>query len=1081
MKLTPRFQRTLAAAALVLALLTTSTSLLQSAPPADDGTLAQAILKRADTTRGVCAVLGNDGDLPLALAKASGLLVHVREPDAARVDALRADADRAGFSIQRLAVERGVLDRLPYTDNSVDIIVSTRADAAFLKSLKAAEVLRALRPEGTAVIGVAGPGKTDERTKSLGEWARACAAVNVSTWSDTHGSWVQFSKPVLKGAADWSHWEKSPDNNPVSDDAIIKAPYMTQYMETPFYIGMPAVTTAAGGRTFLAIGHIAHHEREWASLGRVVARNGYNGAVLWERKLPEGYLVHRSAFIATKDTFFMIDGNRCLLLDPRTGREKGEVRIPGLDGDLKWIALKDGVLYAMSGPIDPPVETVKGDRAIGGWSWADLSKLYYEKRITHGYGDVIAAYQLDGKYVIWKHREETPIDSRGLAILNDRMFLYCPDHHLRSLSTTSGSIVWTSDDKETLRLIEQPGRGLISTPGWRTETMVVATPKALVIQGQTQMNVVAVSTEDGRRLWQKTKVTNNPNAMFIEDKVIVGVGPGGRNVALDPVTGAQVEDLGFTKRACTRLTASTDSFFCRGEGMIRFDRETREVTVDGSARPACNDGVIPANGLIYLGPWSCDCNLSLIGAIARCSAGDFKFDHKATTAERLERAPGTGEVKPLPVTERDWPTYRGNNERSGSTPVRVGGAMQHWRYQPDHTTVPTEAVAAGGLIFFGAEDGRVRALDAETGTLRWAFQTAGIVKYPPSIAEDRAYFGSGDGHVYCLEAATGRLLWRFRAAPVERHMMVYGAMSSTWPVNTGVLVHDGVAYFAAGIVDHDGTYVYALDAKTGDIRWQNNSSGHLNAVQRKGVSAQGNLTIHGKSLLLAGGNVISPAGFDLATGECLEKARDNNQPQANGGKFVGILGGGYVLAGGRILYSSPLNVETKGSFVVWSGDRRSQTLNFGGIPPVWNDQMLAVINLKYGNIAAFDTPKLTAAVAGGIQRQTDARTPFQTNLAAAMNVRKEERWLSRIADVNKFEAVALALTPNALLAVARYQDLTRARPLWFLVALATENGRVIFQHELPGDPLPDGLLVDRDGRIVVTMLDGGLVSFARRQ
>ena len=95
-----------------------------------------------------------------------------------------------------------------------------------------------------------------------------------------------------------------------------------------------------------------------------------------------------------------------------------------------------------------------------------------------------------------------------------------------------------------------------------------------------------------------------------------------------------------------------------------------------------------------------------------------------------------------------------------------------------------------------------------------------------------------------------------------------------------------------------------------------------------------------------------------------------------------------------------------------------------------------------------------------------------------MSTRKEERWLSRLNNVNKFEAVALALTPNSVLAVARYQDLSRARALWFLIALAPEDGRVIFQQEIPGDPLPDGLLVDRDGRVIISMVDGGLVSFA---
>ena len=75
---------------------------------------------------------------------------------------------------------------------------------------------------------------------------------------------------------------------------------------------------------------------------------------------------------------------------------------------------------------------------------------------------------------------------------------------------------------------------------------------ALVIQGQTHMNVVGISTENGKLLWQKEKITSNPNAIYLDEKIIVGVGANGRNVALDPVSGAQVEDLGFTKRACTR-------------------------------------------------------------------------------------------------------------------------------------------------------------------------------------------------------------------------------------------------------------------------------------------------------------------------------------------------------------------------------------------------------------------------------------------------------------------------------------------------------------------------------------------------
>ena len=82
---------------------------------------------------------------------------------------------------------------------------------------------------------------------------------------------------------------------------------------------------------------------------------------------------------------------------------------------------------------------------------------------------------------------------------------------------------------------------------------------------------------------------------------------------MDPVSGVVKENLKFNKRACTRLTASGDSFFCRGEGTLRYDRASKKLLIDGAQRPACNDGAIPANGLLYLGPWQCDCNLSLIG------------------------------------------------------------------------------------------------------------------------------------------------------------------------------------------------------------------------------------------------------------------------------------------------------------------------------------------------------------------------------------------------------------------------------------------------------------------------------------
>ena len=1059
-----------------LAILASVSFVISLTVRAQQDKLAQELVDRGGVDRGVCAVLGIDGDVAVELARHSEMLIHVRDPRPDAVDQLRDNGNAAGFQIDRLAVEQGSLDKLPYANNVVDVVVATNASSDLFETLPASEVVRALRPGGVAIIGKSlqslGP---DLGTEKLEQWAAKSRAINVKAGLDKFGEWVRFTKAPLVGADDWSHWEKSPDNNPVSDDTLIKAPYMTQFMATPYYIGMPSITTAAGGRTFLAIGHIAHHEREWEMLNKLVARNGYNGTVLWKRKLPEGYLVHRSAFIATKDTFHMIDGERCLLLDAMTGKEKGEIRIDGLAGQWKWMAASDGVLYVLGGKSDGGVTTIKGDRTFGGWSWSDLSKEYYGNRIPVGFGDTLAAYDLKSNKRLWLHKEETLIDSRGLAIRDGQFYLYCPDRHLRGLDAKTGEVIWTNGQEKVFGLIEQPGKGLTSTPGWRTQTLVVATPDALVIQGQTRMNVVAIATDDGRLLWTKRKFTNNPNAIFVDDKIVLAVGDRGKHAVIDPLSGKVEEQLDFQKRACTRLTACSDSFFVRGEGTLRYDRESKRVMVDGSARPACNDGAMPANGLLYLGPWSCDCNLSLIGNIARCSAGDFQFDVTANE-DRLQRVNDSDTNVALESDPNDWATYRGNNQRSSSSGVEAPQRVQqNWLLEAGTKRTPTAPVAAGGLVFVAGDDGKVRAIDAASGEQKWEFATSGPIKYPPTIADGRAYFGSGDGHAYCVEAASGRLLWRFRAAPVERHIMIYGHLSSTWPVASGVLIHEGVAYFAAGVIDYDGTYVYALDAKTGEIRWQNNSSGHLNEDLRKGVSVQGNLSILGGQLLLAGGNQVCPAQFDLKTGECKSPALTQGQPKANSGRFVGVFQDKSAIVGGRVLYSAAENVSTKGSFGAFT-DKSAFRVAYGGIPPAWDNDSVVLVNFKHGKLTCCDAEKVAERFEKGLgEPNVSDRNRRWINLTSALEKDKAIRWQSDLGGASEFEAVSMVVSPNAVVAVVKSQQRFRAHAQWYVVALDAKTGQTFFQHEIRGDPLPDGLLVDAQGRIVVTMLNGNVL------
>ncbi|MFH0901081.1 MAG: hypothetical protein V2A73_10665, partial [Pseudomonadota bacterium] len=303
-------------------------------------------------------------------------------------------------------------------------------------------------------------------------------------------------------------------------------------------------------------------------------------------------------------------------------------------------------------------------------------------------------------------------------------------------------------------------------------------------------------------------------------------------------------------------------------------------------------------------------------------------------------------------------------------------------------------------------------------------------------------------------------------------------LASTWPVNSGVLVDDGVAYFAAGIIDYDGTYVYALDARTGRIRWQNNTCGHLSPELRKGVSAQGNLTIQGDQLLLAGGNQVSPARFELATGKCLAAPFPQGQPKANHGKFVGVFGESCAIFGGRTLYSSPQNVANKDSFVA-ATDHGAFNLVFGGIPPAWSDETFALVNFRRSKITCCDAQKVAERIQKGFPEPAQGRQNWLRTLTEAFEADGAVRWQSDLNEPEKFEGLSLAVCPESVVAVVQFQNQVRAQPQWFLAAFMAGDGTPIWfwRHELPSEPLPGGLLVDRNGQVVVTLLDGTVLCF----
>ena len=1032
----------------------------------DVGAEAAAIIEATGLRRGICTIVGDDdprhsAQLAVELAWGDGHLVHVWANNSDRLDEAWQIADQSRLLGTRVIIEQGSQDRLPYADHTVDLLITPQTD---LTSQRIDEMLRVVRPNGKILL------RTGLTLTELESWVTQHVASPAVVQSTPFGAWATITKGRPAGEGDWSHIEHGPDNNPVADDTLIRAPYMTKWLGQPYYIAMPAITVAAQGRIFLATGHIAHHEREEPWLNVLMARNGYNGTVLWKRQLPDGYLVHRSAFVASGQTFYMIDtdGSGCLMLDAETGEEQGRLDLPTRRGQWKWMAIRNGVLLAMVGDEkDPPQTTViRSDRAH--WSWGELSDGYYPKRIPWGFGSRICAFDVETGKLLWQHSEVTPIDSRGMVIGDDQVYFYCPDAALGSLHLRTGEVRWRNEDQAIRDLIEQAGKGLSSTPGFRTMNFCLYTPQVLIFQGQTRQNVVAVSTQNGELLWNRQKTTNNPNPLSLDGQLIIGIGESGESLVVDPRSGTTLRQLGFAKRSCARLTATSDSLFCRGmpEGLTRFDLNSQQVQFNGAVRPSCNDGVVAANGLLYMGPWACDCNLTLMGRVVMCSAGEFDF-RRADVDTALRQASDLSLRSPLATDGADWPTYRGDFARGASSPVDVESDVTVlWTYHPDRPSGTTQVATSGRLLFLARDDGAVQAIDAVAGTPVWTYHTAGPILQPPTIAEGRAYVGSGDGHVYCLDANSGRLLWQFRAAPIERRIPVYGSLSSTWPVHSGVVVRDGVAYAAAGIIDYDGTYIYALDAENGELIWHNDQTGHLDPTLRKGVSCQGGLAIADGRLWMPAGNIVSPAAYDLKSGEYRGPMPDDGSPRTNRGEEIGIFRGQHVVLGGRLRFSAAKNVVNPGYFGIHpigeGGVGGGKQVQQGKIPPAWNEDYFVAMPGNSGIPAWFRAADLEATLRedGGVEgaRRRGTLTP----VAAARGLE----------DVN---TVAVALAKNAVVSVYRQATPGHRDGRWIMRAFDLRDGETMWQRKLPGPARPGALSIDRDGRVLVVLEDGRVI------
>lgn len=962
-------------------------------------TVAAAAGMEPTTERGIIAVLGmpaEGAEAVIRLATADQRIVYFQSNNSVDVDAVRAAATQAGVLGQGVTAHQGSMERIHLAKNIADEVFVAGATAG---KLPEDEVLRVLHPQGVAMIGQ-----------------------------------QRIVKPIPKGYDDWSHPYHGPDNNPQSHDQFVRGRFQTHFLSAPMFSPMPEQSVAAGGRIYKAMGHIAHKANQNRWLNTLLCINAYNGTILWERDLPEGFLIHRNTMIATEDALLMGDHESCKVFDGGTGEIRDEITVPEelVDGPVwKWMALREGVLYGLVGNLEVQVDTQRSARrGLGHWPWGMWKGHdYSDPRTAFGFGRTVVAIDLKTKELLWHFRDDEFLDARAVCMNTNNIFCFTAERFLACLDRESGQLLWKNSDDELLKEIGPNSKAQGYLTGYSTTTYMKCDDQRLYFAGPQRERMVVASADDGSFLWSNP--TGNLQLVLREDAIYAAGKQGTTGLRLAYDNGSVLSEFP-ARRACTRATGCADSIFYRATGgTIRVFTESNQASHIAPMRPPCQDGVLVSNGHLYWGPWMCGCELSLYGNICLEPAEEVAASSDEVFADALVTHSKDMEVAPLSVDEGDWSIYRGTNARNDVCTATIPDDVT-LTWQTDVCTFdwPTAPIVAGDYVFLADRSGRVHALNRDGETL-WQAITGGPVYFPPALAGGRLLVGSADGRVYAFDARTGSPLWTFRVAPEESLIPVYGRLVSRWPVAGGVVVGGDTVYAAAGITHYDGTYVVALDAATGNLKAANVTSGTISKEVENGISMQGNLGIVDGELQFLGGGVYEIARYDLQTLECL------NEPKVQ------------------------VTSDYRTAFYPWY--------------PEYGKYVSLEHTCEDGCTLTHD-----ASYEGSVFTNLARYEPLPEGVT--LPPKEAARWSRRRGEDDKAPKTlwqdktdrrftSFAVTPDRLLATAHADDSPDSP---FLVATDLENGVDLWQQPLPALAVKGGLAIDHDGRIYVSLENGEL-------
>lgn len=266
----------------------------------------------------------------------------------------------------------------------------------------------------------------------------------------------------------------------------------------------------------------------------------------------------------------------------------------------------------------------------------------------------------------------------------------------------------------------------------------------------------------------------------------------------------------------------------------------------------------------------------------------------------------------------------GGTAAFGTTAFSGGDVQAVWRFACEDEIRSSPAVHEG-VLYVGAYDNNLYAIDAESGKFLWKYATEGGIASSPCVAEERVFFGSADKVLYAVNARTGRISWtcptqgrvwsspRFAFGHVffgsdDKHLYAANVHSGrvVWMFETEGKVRSSPAIGEDAIyIGCEGGVVYAIDT-SGQARWRFRA--------RRGVTSSPAI---GEDMIYVGSHDWFIYALDIRSGWPVWRYR-------TGGPVISspAVDGGLAFIGSSDGYLYALDAET--SRLVWRYDADGQ-------------------------------------------------------------------------------------------------------------------------------------------------------------